>query len=57
MKRMLFSAAVIAAVGFGALNFVSGAAFGQANEDEVATAMPEILGTLAAAARATTRGA
>jgi 2-keto-3-deoxy-L-rhamnonate aldolase RhmA len=34
MKRMLFSAAMLAAVGFGAA-----AAFGQANEDEVATAM------------------
>jgi 2-keto-3-deoxy-L-rhamnonate aldolase RhmA len=34
MKRMLFSAAMLAAVGFGAV-----AAFGQANEDEVATAM------------------
>jgi 2-keto-3-deoxy-L-rhamnonate aldolase RhmA len=39
MKRMLFSAAILAAVGFGALNFASVAAFGQANEDEVATAM------------------
>src|ERR1700710_460524 len=34
MKRMLFSAALIAAVGLGTV-----AAFSQANEDEVATAM------------------
>jgi 2-keto-3-deoxy-L-rhamnonate aldolase RhmA len=36
MKRMLFSAALVTAVGFGALNYLSGAAFGQANEDNVA---------------------
>src|ERR1044071_10480513 len=36
MKRFLFSAALIAAVGAGALDLGSGKAFSQANEDEVA---------------------
>ena len=36
MKRFLFSAALIAAVGTGALYLGSGAAFSQANEDDVA---------------------
>src|SRR5271156_5536672 len=38
MKRLLFSAAVIAAVGFGIYGVEIGAAFGQANEDDVAAA-------------------
>ncbi|HEY2011241.1 MAG TPA: hypothetical protein VGH23_19790, partial [Rhizomicrobium sp.] len=38
MKRLLFSAALVAAVGFGTYALDVGAAFGQANEDDVAAA-------------------
>ena len=38
MKRLLFSAALVAAVGFGTYGLEVGAAFGQANEDNVASA-------------------
>src|SRR5258707_14863702 len=36
MKRILFSAAFVAAVGLGTTYLATGAAFSQANEDEVA---------------------